>query len=95
MGDKIDTSSLKNVVMEWIEVLDKDQSGYISFQEFYIFFANLGDSALNDLEITSLYHLFDTNGDNGISAQEFALALLNAFDSKDKAHKHWKFKYSQ
>ena len=83
MGANIDPSSLKNVVMEWIEVLDKDQSGMITFQEFYVFFANLGDSALNDLEITSLFHFFDGNSDNAISAEEFSLALLNAFEDEN------------
>ena len=41
--------------MEWIEVLDRDHSGRISYKEFYLFFANFQDATLNDAQIQELF----------------------------------------
>mgnify|MGYP006089451607 CR=1 FL=1 len=67
--------------MEWIEVLDRDHSGRISYKEFYLFFANFQDATLNDAQIKELFRSFDSENDKEITVQEFSLALLGACET--------------
>jgi len=50
-GSIVERRALRSIVMEWIEVMDQDQSGDIQWKEFYIFFANFDNVTLNDAEI--------------------------------------------
>ena len=64
--------------MEWVEVMDTNQSGVIDYEEFYKFFSNLDELPLNDNQIASMFREFDTSNDQEISVEEFATAMVNA-----------------
>lgn len=64
--------------MEWVEVMDTNQSGVIDYEEFYKFFSNLDELPLNDNQIASMFREFDTSNDQHISVEEFATAMVNA-----------------
>jgi len=64
--------------MEWVEVMDTNQSGVIEYEEFYKFFSNLDELPLNDNQIASMFREFDTSNDQKISVEEFATAMVNA-----------------
>lgn len=61
--------------MEWIEIMDQDQSGKIELPEFYDFFSSLDDMPLSDDQVLGLFNSFDKSGDGDISVEEFARAI--------------------
>ena len=59
--------------------MDRDQSGYITYKEFYNFFADFQEIALNDSEIQTLFKSFDKDMSQTISVTEFGEALRSSF----------------
>ena len=75
---------LQQTVMEWVEIMDQDQSGRIELPEFYEFFSSLDDMPLTDDQVQGLFNSFDRSGDGVISVEEFARAV-QACLSRDHA----------
>lgn len=73
--------------MEWIEIMDQDQSGKIELPEFYDFFSSLDDMPLSDDQVQGLFNSFDKSGDGVISVEEFAHAIQNCIESFNH-HEH-------
>ena len=69
---------LRKTCLEWVEVMDTDQSGSIEFHEFYHFFANFDELPLGDVAIDSMFKYFDASKDKKITVDEFAKGIEKA-----------------
>jgi Ca2+-binding EF-hand superfamily protein len=67
-------------VLEWVEVMDTDQSGNIEKEEFYNFFSDFDELALTDGQVEAMFSEFDISGDGSISCDEFARAIQQSFE---------------
>ena len=71
---------LRRTVLEWVEVMDTDQSGNIEKDEFCKFFSEFDELALNDNQLEAMFDAFDLSQDGRVSCDEFAKAIETAFD---------------
>ena len=76
---------LQQTVMEWVEIMDQDQSGRIELPEFYEFFSTLDDMPLTDDQVQGLFNSFDRSGDGVISVEEFAKAVQACLDGFNRS----------
>ena len=67
-------------MLEWVEVMDTDQSGNIEKEEFYNFFSDFEELALTDGQVEAMFSEFDISGDGSISCDEFARAIQKSFE---------------
>ena len=86
-GGNITSALLRRTVLEWVEVMDTDQSGNIEKEEFYKFFSTFDELALNDSQLEAMFEAFDVSQDGHISCDEFAKAIETAVDEY-KAQEH-------
>lgn len=82
-------------MLEWVEVMDTDQSGNIEKEEFYNFFSDFDELALTDGQVEAMFSEFDISGDGSISCDEFARAIQKSFEkylAQQEADANWEYR---
>jgi len=65
--------------MKWIEMVDKNKSGSLEFQEFADFCHKLDDLNYDEKEIRQVFEHFNESGTYSLSVEEFAKAIRTIF----------------
>ncbi|XP_067015668.1 sarcoplasmic calcium-binding protein [Anabrus simplex] len=87
MHHVVNDRSLRSKAHEFLphlfQAVDKDKKGYITVQEFIIFFECLG---LGEQDAIESFKIVDINGDGVVSAEEFVKLGREYFLVEDEAH---------
>jgi Ca2+-binding EF-hand superfamily protein len=62
-----------------MEVSDTDRSGFIDRSEFQEFFMQIKSLVVSSEEVNQIFDEFDESGDNRLSVEEFAKAIMRFF----------------
>ena len=78
---KIITDNVHNAIFD---VADANQDGFISLQEFKVYYRILGHD-ISDEEMTESFNAIDSNSDERISREEFLEAAFDFFFGVDQS----------
>lgn len=87
-GGEMDMNNIKDIAEKWCTICDTDNNGQISLKEFLSFFESIDGIFMEEEDIKTLFHQFDTNGSGELSIEEFANAISQSIapdqpDSED------------
>ena len=72
---ELSEANIRDIALDFIDLVDTDKSGRIEFGEFIEFFQKLDGVFFTEREIKKMFAEFDQNGDGSITAEEFALLI--------------------
>ena len=72
--------------IKWMEIVDRDQNGTISLQEFHEFFSTMDGIFMTEHEIQQMFESFDIDHSGELSIEEFARAITQAIVPDEPPH---------
>lgn len=76
---KVSVDTVYDIALAWMEVSDTDRSGFIDRSEFQEFFMQIKSLVVSSEEVNQIFDEFDESGDNRLSVEEFAKAIMRFF----------------